>query len=56
VSKQILTLYYYIFADAFNSVLKKCSHISVIVNNAGIADEHNIQRCININLVSVSIL
>lgn len=42
-----------LFTDAFNTVVKKCSHISVIVNNAGIADEHNIQRCININLTGV---
>ncbi|CAC5394635.1 HPGD [Mytilus coruscus] len=41
------------FIGAFNEVVKTCGHISVMVNNAGIADEYNFEKCIAVNLIGV---
>ncbi|XP_076103300.1 15-hydroxyprostaglandin dehydrogenase [NAD(+)]-like [Mytilus galloprovincialis] len=41
------------FIGAFNEAVKTCGHISVMVNNAGIADEFNFEKCIAVNLIGV---
>lgn len=41
------------FTDAFNQTLKKCDHISLMVNNAGIVEEHDFEKCIAVNLCGV---
>lgn len=45
-------LHSFIYPGAFNEAVKTCGHISVMVNNAGIADEFNFEKCIAVNLVS----
>lgn len=38
------------FQGAFNEVTTRCNCISLLVNNAGIADEYNPDKCIAVNL------
>ncbi|XP_067900075.1 15-hydroxyprostaglandin dehydrogenase [NAD(+)]-like isoform X2 [Heterodontus francisci] len=39
--------------DAFNKTVENFQQLDIVCNNAGISDEINCQRCVDINLVSV---
>jgi hypothetical protein len=43
-------------SESFNDVVKKSGYVTMMVNNAGIIDEHNIERCIAVNMVSVILI
>lgn len=41
------------FLDNFNKVVQEHGCVDILINNAGIADEQNIQQLVDVNVVSL---
>lgn len=48
-----LIIFYVLILDAFEKTINKFKHLDIVINNAGILNELQWEKCIAINLVII---